>query len=156
MKINLKKLIMATSCLVLLFIITGCGNKTAITTTDFKSKMSNKGYANTDVISQYTDYVYIKEATVAQSTEGWQIEFYVLNDETNAQGMFNENKITFEGLKGNSSTESSTSLGNYSSYSLTSGGYYMHLCRVDNTLLFVKVPDTFKDTLKDLIKDLGY
>lgn len=70
--------------------------------------------------------------------------------------MFNTNRSTFESYKGNSSSESSSSMGNYSSYTLTSNGYYMHLCRVDNTLLYVKVNDTYKDSVKKLIKELGY
>ena len=56
----------------------------------------------------------------------------------------------------NSSSESSSSMGNYSSYTLVSNGYYMHLCRVDNTLLYVKVSDTYKDSVKKLINELGY
>ena len=140
----------------MLFVLTGCGNKNVITTNDFISKTEKLGYTTTNVIEQYASYSYVKEATVAQSSEGYQVEFYTLDDEANATGMFNTNRSTFESYKGNSSSESSSSMGNYSSYTLTSSGYYMYLCRVENTLLYVKVNDTYKDSVKKLIKELGY
>lgn len=90
------------------------------------------------------------------SSDGWQVEFYVLDDSANATAMFNTNKNIFENYKGNSSSEKSSSIGNSASYSLTSSGYYMYLCRIDNTLLYVKVQDIYKDTVKDLVKELGY
>ncbi len=151
-----KNIFFGVVCFLMLFALTGCGNKNAITTSDFKSKTENLSYVTTDVTSQYASYGYIQEATIAQSSDGYQVEFYVLDDAGNATSMFNTNKATFESYKGNSSTESSSSMGNYSSYSLTSSGYYMYLCRVDNTLLYVKVKDTYKNSVKSLIKELGY
>ena len=41
-------------------------------------------------------------------------------------------------------------------YDLESGGYYMHLTKVDNTLLYVRVPSNYKENAKKIIKDLGY
>jgi hypothetical protein len=70
--------------------------------------------------------------------------------------MFNTNKSTFESYKGNSSSESSANMSNYSTYTLTSSGYYMHLCRVDNTLIYVRVKDDFKKDVQAVIKKLGY
>ena len=58
--------------------------------------------------------------------------------------------------KGNGATESSANIGNYSTYGLTSNGYYMYVSRVDNTLLYAKVSTTYKDAVKSIIKDLGY
>lgn len=151
-----RNIIFGVVCFFMLFALTGCGNKTAITTSDFKTKTEKLNYTTTDITSQYASYGYIQEATVAQSSDGYQVEFYVLDDAGNATSMFNTNKTTFDSYKGNSSTEISASMGNYSSYTLTSSGYYMHLCRVDNTLLYVKVNDTYKDSVKSLIKELGY
>ena len=143
-------------CFLILLILTGCGNKKVITTNDFKDITSNYGCASTDVLSQYAAYPYVKEATIAQNFEGWQVEFYVLDNVSNAKGMFETNKNNFIAKKANSSLETSANLGNYSSYSLTSGGYYMHVCRVDNTLLFVNVSENYKDKVKSLIDELGY
>ncbi len=150
-----RNIILGIVCFLMIFALTGCLSKTAITTSEFKTKAENLGYTTTDIISQYASYGYIKEATVAQS-EGYQVEFYVLDDASNATSMFNTNKEDFESYMGNSSSESTVNIGNYSSYTLTSSDYYMHLCRVDNTLLYVKVKDTYKDSVKTLIEDLGY
>ena len=151
-----RNILLGIICFVFLSILTGFGNKTAINTAQFKSIAENKGYTITDATSQYAQYGYINEATIATNNNEWQAEFYVLSDEGNATSMYNTNLEIFASYKGNSSSESSSSASNYTSYSLTSSGYYMHLCRIDNTLLYVKVSETYKDIVKDFIKELGY
>lgn len=141
---------------IVLLALSGCGDKTAIATSDFTSVAESHSFITSDASSQYSSYEYIKEATIAQSPDGWQMEFYVLDNEANAVSMFNTNREIFEGYKGNSSGETSSSTGNQSSYSLSSSGLYMHLCRVDNTLLYVKVDADYKDDAKELIEELGY
>lgn len=150
------RIILCVVCLLMIFSLTGCGSKKAITTDDFKSIAESSSYSIADVTSQYAEFNFINEATVAQSSDGWQVEFYMLEDKENATNMFNTNKSDFESKKDGFVTESSVNMPNYSTYSLTSGGYYMYLCRVDNTLLYVKVLDTYKDDVKALIKKLGY
>lgn len=151
-----RNIIFGVICFLMLFVLTGCGNKKAITAGDFKTKTEQLNYTTTNITSRYASYNYIKEAIIAQNSAGYQVEFYVLDNVGNATSMFNTNKTTFESYKGSVSTESSTNIGNYSSYTLTSSGYYMHLCRVDNTLLYIKVKETYKDSVKSLIKQLGY
>ena len=142
-------------CLLTLFITTGCMNKKAITTSEFKSKMDNKGFTITDVKEQYAQYDYVEEATIA-SNGNYQIEFYKISNVDKANGMFNTNKKIFKESKGNGAIETTNKMGNYENYSLTSGGYYMYLCRVDNTLIYIKVNTTYKDSVINIIKDLGY
>ena len=140
----------------ILLALTGCAKKTSISTNDFISKTKSEGYQVADATSQFSEYGYVKEATIAQSPEGWQIEFYILQDESYATGMFNNNKSKFESYKNNVSMQKSLSTKNYSTYTLTSNGYYMHLCRIDNTLLYVKVKDVYKSSAEKIIKKLGY
>ena len=154
-----KNIIFITTCLLIMFTLTGCFNlnKTAITTNDFISKSTKLNYETTNVISQYTMiYDYIKEATAAESKDGYQVEFFVLDDETNAINMFNLKQSTFNDYKNDAVTETSINSDNYSTYTLISSEYYMYLCRVDNTLLYVKVKDTYKNSVKKLIKELNY
>ena len=143
-------------CGIMVLGLTGCGKKTVISNSDFTIKAQENNYTVVDVTSQYSSYDVIEKATVAKSSDGWQVEFYTLKDKSEASKMFNTNKTKFEGYKGSTSTESSSSMSNYSKYSLTSNGYYMYLCRVDNTLLYVRVKDNYKSTVKDFIKELGY
>ena len=153
---KIKTILLSIICFLMLFTLTGCAKKTVLTTNDFVSIAKKLEYTTEDVTDQYASNNYIKEATIAQSSDGYQVEFYVLSDEGNATSMFNTNKADFESFKGNMSSETSVNLSNYSTYTLSSSGYYMHLCRVDNTLLYIKVQDTYKDSVKTLIDELDY
>ena len=148
-------ILLGVVCLLLLFITTGCMNKKAITTSEFKSKMESAGFSIIDAKEQFSNYQYVKEATVAKNSD-YQIEFYVLSNTERANYMFNTNKDIFQNSKGSSSLETKSNMGNYETYSLTSNGYYMYVCRVDNTLIYLKVNQTYKDAVINIIKNLGY
>ena len=49
---RVKQLLMGLMCFVVLFTLTGCGNKTAITSDDFKSKMESSGYTVQEATNQ--------------------------------------------------------------------------------------------------------
>ena len=106
-------------CFVMLILLTGCKNKKAITVETFKSKAESNGFTVTDVISQYQSYSYVNQAQVARNNDGWQVEFYVLSDESYAKSMFNTNKNTFENISGNNKIKTESSLGNYSKFSVS-------------------------------------
>lgn len=150
-KIALFAMLMITFMLAL----TGC-SKTAITADDFKAVSESHGLEIVDVTEQYAGYETFQSATVAMNSDGWQIEFMVLTDERAAIGSFNANKEYFEDFKGNMSSETSTAIGNSASYTLTSAGYYMHVCRIDNTMVYVNVPADYKDAVKAVLDELGY
>lgn len=62
-----KKIIaLGTICLLMLFALTGCGSKKAITTDNFKSIAQSHNYMISDATSQYSVYGYINEATIAR------------------------------------------------------------------------------------------
>lgn len=150
-----KKIIFGLLCLVAIVTLTGCSKKTVLTTEDFISKSEANGYQTVDVKTQFSEYDELKSATLAMN-DNYQVEFYVLDNETNAKSMFDTNKATFEDYKTSSNAESSVSLKNYSTYSLTTGGYYMYLSRVDNTLIYLRVEAKYKDEVKSFVKALGY
>lgn len=149
-----KNILIGVICFLMLFTLVGCGSKTVKTTDEFKTIAKSYNYTITDVSDKYSSGII--EATYAESSDNWEILFFVFDEEANATARFNKEKETFEKYKGNSSSESSSRMGNYSSYTLTSSGYYMHVCRVDNTLLYARVPDTYKSDAKKIIKELGY
>ena len=148
-------ILLVVVCLLVLFVTTGCMNKKAITTSEFKNKMEGKGFTIVDVLEQFSEYQYVKEATVAKNDD-FQLEFYVLSDTERANYMFNTNKEIFQNSKGSSSFETKNKVGNYENYSLTSAGYYMYVSRVNNTLIYLKVNESKKDEVIEIIKDLGY
>lgn len=152
-----KKITMAVVISILtLFILTGCGNKTAASIETFEQVSKEHGNEIIDITDQFQSYENLEKVIISKNTDDWNVEFYILNSEDSASSMFNLNKETFEKEKKDISSQSSSSFGNYETYTLTTGDYYMHLCRVDNTFLYVKVNKENKDAVKKLIKDLGY
>lgn len=130
--------------------------KTPISADTFNTTMESKGYIMTDTTSQFSQYEnYMSESYVAQKT-GYQIEFYELTSEENAISMYNTNKTKFESQKTDASASAATSMNNYSTYSLTTNGKYKYLSRIDNTLVYIDVDESYKDIVKDIMKEIGY
>ena len=99
----------------LIIILTGCGNKRALTKEEFVEKTQSKGYTVTDLTSSYSNYNHINYVVIAvDPKKQYQLEFYGLIDKENAISVFNQNKTIFEGSKSSGSAELSTSVNNYS------------------------------------------
>lgn len=130
--------------------------KTPISADTFNTTMESKGYVMTDTTSQFAQYPnYMAESYVAQKT-GYQIEFYELTSEENAISMYNTNKTKFESQKTNTSASATASMNNYATYSLTTNVKYKYLSRINNTLVYIDVDESYKDIVKDIIKEIGY
>lgn len=130
-------LMIGALCFVMLFMVTGCGNKTAITSSDFKTKMEAKGYTVQDATSQFSGYDYVTQVYIALSSDSaYQIELYELSDNDNASSFFNNNKTNFESSKSSSAAETSVSAGNNAKYTLTTNGQFKVVSRID-ILLFI-------------------
>jgi len=151
----MKKLFTLLLTLVMLITLSGCGTKMAIKTEEFIEKAENNGYLVTDLTAIYIEDEEIKEATIATS-EGWEITFYILDTEENAIARYQNNQSSFENSKDSTNSEAKVDMKNYNTYTLNSNGSYKYLCRVDNTLLYVDVEETYKDEVKSFITELGY
>ena len=150
-----KKVLLIFLCSVFLFALTGCFSKTAITTEQFSKIAEENGLVATDVKSQFVDFDYVHEATVAVSPEGWQVEFYVLSDTFNAQKMYTKNKNRFE-LEDKTAKTTTVDLKNHTKYTQQTDSSYKVLSRIDNTLIYVSEAKENKDKINDLLKKLGY
>ena len=156
MKKIFKKVLLCTITLATLFVLTGC-TKVALTAEQYKDKMEKLDFDVEDVTSQYkysnmvkTGYVAIKAGKI------FQIEFYELRTESDAVSMYNTNKQKFENEKGSSSINTNVEGKNYSKYTLTTGGKYKVVCRVENTLIYLNVDDEYKNEVKQVLDSLGY
>lgn len=139
-----------------MLLFTGC-SKTSATTEEFKTLATEKEFVIEDAIEQFASYDYIKEATIAAPKDlSYQIEFYVLSDSSYAQSFFESNKAKFELTKADGFLESSSSGKNYACYSLTSGGKYMFIERIDTTVVYVNADEGKKDTIDEFLKALKY
>lgn len=146
--------------MIIVLTLTGCGKKTAITTSDFINITTQNNMEVSNVVSQFSQFAYIKEATVAiadsNNNNKWQLEFYVLDTVDNASGMYNNNKSGIENANSSGSTHSEVNLNNYSTYTLTNDDRYVYLSRVENTFLYVNVPKAFKEDAQKIIKIFKY
>ena len=130
--------------------------KTPISANTFSSTMESKGYTIINTTSQFSQYPnYMQESYVAVNTD-YQIEFYELTSEENAISMYNTNKAKFESQKTDASSYVTVNMSNYSTYSLTTEGKYKYLSRIDNTLVYIDVDESYKDIVKDIMKEIGY
>ena len=152
MKKKVSLIVLLGICLITL---TGCLSKKVMSTDDFTIFAESKEMKVVDAISQYEEYEHVTEATIALA-EAWQVEFYVLVDEDSAIGMYDTNVAKFEARKQGASSETSAEMLNYDSYSLTTGGNYMYVSRVENTIIYVDVEDEYKEDVKTFIEEMGY
>lgn len=151
----MKKLSLIAVFVLFALTLTGCLNKSVKTTDDFVKLAEEKKMKITNAIDQFGYVDFIEEANVA-TADGWQVEFYVLSDVVEAEGMYETNVAKFEAKKANSSTETSSEMGNYDSYGLTTAGFYMYVARVENTLIYLDVEEEYKEEAKAFIEEFGY
>lgn len=152
-----KGIMMVALSFLVLLTVTGCGNKTAISADDFKTKLEDKGYTVQDATDQMNGVEEIKKVYIAiDADEKYQIEFYELNNEDNASVFFNENKEKFEKTKSSTNSETSSSMGNYSKYALTTNGTYKAVSRVGRTVIYIDVEDDNKSKVQSILKELDY
>lgn len=144
-------LVICISMMVLLFV--GCSSKTAISDEDFRTKLEAQGFEMFDATEQFGDQA--KSVTVAMN-ENYQIEFYVMPSVADAEESYNLNKDNLEEAKGSASVNTSVSMANYSTYTLSTSEGYAVVSRVDDTFIYCNVDAAYKSDVEQIVKDLGY
>lgn len=131
--------------------------KTPISSIGFATTMSSKGYKITDASDQLAQYEYVTKVYIAgNKSTNYQIEFYELSDDTMAKSFFNQNKTKFENQKESASAETNVKGKNYSKYTLSTGNKYKVLSRIDNTVIYLDVYDSYEEEVKNILGELGY
>lgn len=149
--------ILAGICAVLcLAVAAGCAaKKEPITAAEFSQRMEQEGYAILDVTEQFEGQVLSATLAIEQSG-AYQIEFFEVESEQQAEAAFAQNRATFESEKGLASSSFASNGRNFSIYAQTSDGEYSYVCRVGQTFVYASVPEQHKDAVKSAIKSLGY
>lgn len=144
-------------CFISLFSLTGCFTKKEITTKEFIKIVEKDNYQVYDVKEQY-NYESIKAATIAvNKNEEYQIEFYELESNKDANSMFLKNKQIFEdAAKEENQIHSSMEMSNYSTFKVVTSDKFKYLCKVNSTLLFINVDKQYQKQVEETIKKLGY
>ena len=154
---KLKGLLFAFICFICLFVTTGCGNKTAISSEDFKVTMDGKGYKIIDATSQFAEADYVKQVYVALSSDSkYQIEFYEFDTDDNGLEFYKTNSKEFEKNEEVGAIKTSGSLNNYSKFTLSDSNKYQVVSRIGNTAVYVDVDAKYKDDVNALLDELGY
>lgn len=141
---------------VLVFFVVIDKEKEYISAKQFYDEMEDEGYVMVNITAQYASYGIDEAYLAVKPNQEYQIEFYELSSISKAESMFESNKEFFKDRAGSSRVTSSYGFGNYDIYSLTSNGDFMYLCRIDNTLLYIDVDDSYKKEVKEIIDELDY
>jgi hypothetical protein len=154
-----KKIIFALIIFVGALFLTGCTLK-AKTGDEFAALAEKYGMTVKDYTSSYSYLKYVTEVRIATHPDGWKVEYYTLSDQTNTDKIYdtNKNKFISEVEKsGTSKYESTLTTDNGERYSVQgSDGYYMHVCKIDNTFVYAKISAKNKDAAVKFLKELGY
>lgn len=151
------KVLLFIFCICLMISLTACGNKTALTASEFKTKMENKNFIVGDATYQMSQYDYIEKVYLAKNEDlTYQIEFYQISDVDNAYSFYIYNKKIFEESKQSNSKETTLNIGNRSKYTVETAGKYKVVSRIDNTVIYINVDEQYKSEVKTILDELGY
>lgn len=152
----MKRNIMLIIVLIFIFILTGCTTKKEISTSKFIDIVHNYKLKSMDVSKQFVEVDNIKTATIAESDDMWQIEFYTFDGKDGAKEMYETSYNSYLTNKPWSRYADEINNKKYNEYTLVTEELYLHVCRVDDTLLYVNVPIDYKTDVEKVIRALKY
>ena len=150
-----RRFILLAACLMICLLLTGCKKK-SLSINEFNDIAKKNEFTIVDVGDIAKAYDHLSEVAVVENKDGWRVEYYIIVNKEEAIAMYNLNKTTFEENKSGIYAESTVDVSNYSTYALETDGKYMYIARVDNTMIYLKVDQKYKNDAKDFIKKLGY
>ena len=139
-----------------LFLITGCGSKTAITAEDFKGTLEQDYEIYNLLENDQYEYlegnytIYFGEELLSR------LDFYQLSDLEHAVYFYQENQKTVSDNQSDSVSEKEQSGDNYKKYTLETADTYYVVEYVDKTALYAEVDLEYKEELNNILDELGY
>ena len=151
-----KKGLFIITFLLICFSLCGCGfHKDTISLEQLQEIAIQKEYEYMDSTESFKEDKNIKRVGMVASNY-WHLEFYEFNDVKSAEEIFESNKKSFEKEKQNTSLEEENHSWNSETYSLTTATEYMYISRIQNTLLFARVPVEYRSNVKSFVKSIQY
>lgn len=126
-------------------------NKVAISENEFLSIMVDNGFMVEDMEKDES----IEKALIAYNDD-FAIEFHVYEYWDFAKRHFEYLYKDYNLRKKDNYSQNESSISNYESYELTSGGEYMYIRRIENTLLCVCADERYKEEIENIVDKLGY
>ena len=148
----MKRFLMVVTVLVSLLLVTGCedNKKEKITAEEFYNRV-NETYKLSDITKRIDfvqkAYAYDKDEVKFYFYEGnrsFDMGNIYIDEVQNASSNMLDKKDSID--KGD----------NYSSITIYNDQEYYRIAYVDNTLLYAKVNEVYKEEIKKIVKDLGY
>ena len=151
--------------LVLVLFMTGCSSgvtKPAKNINDFETIALNKGFIVPSENHDYDNAANITDFSKAilKSEENVQIEkkieMIIYSDVETADAVQKSHIEQFDLLKSTGAQAKKEKGKNFYHHSMVSNNMYMISSRIDNTLIFGKIPVADKELVESLITELGY
>lgn len=128
--------------------------KTALQPEDFAAQMDGYGYTVTEGTPEGLGSGW--ELAYEAEKEGYSLWYLSFPTAEAAERFFARAKNQMMAERTGSYLQTSTNLLNSQRYSLTSGGIYSAVSRIDGTVILCTVPEENKDAVKKTLSDLGY
>ena len=163
-----KKIIIAIMTLIVIWVIAIWGfllvtgisfmkynqEKRLITAEQFKEIMESKEYTIYDITKQYPNFTMVYVAK--NSTNNYQIEFYENDYTSESIQVYNSLVNDIESEKNESQNYSDMKFKNYAKHTLSANGKYMVVSRIENTVVYAEVDESFEDEVNNLLDEIGY
>ena len=129
-------------------------NKNFITAKQFITMMEKEEFETEKIDTSEIDGEFdIKEAYRAEN-EDYGFEFYTFNNVSDAEDFYNYYQMKFDA--NSSSKRFNISGGNYSTFTIVSGGKYRLVERIEETVLIVEAKSSNEKQIKKVLDVLGY
>ena len=150
-----KKILLLVILFISIFCLTGCDDRTPLSTKEFTAEMEKKGYTVSDATEQFADYSHIKGVSIA-SKSGYHIEFYEIEDVDKAKSVYSNNKNDIESQNNIKQSSIEVNLGNHQKYEETSDGKYSIVIRVEKTMVYAQTDKKYKKEIVEALKEIDY
>lgn len=140
--------------LISIFLLVGCSKKEVITAEQFCKLLEDRHFTVTDVSQSYDNK--LVSHSYETNHEDYYIQFLDFKTTEQTISAFKSNEEDFENKGGNATTSKSKSTNNHSYYIKNADGYYYHLVRVENTVIYIISTSDYKDDTVQFVKDCGY
>jgi hypothetical protein len=150
----MKKIFALILALSVLFSLTACQKKTALTADEFTEAMEDAGYVVMDVTDS-VDTNGVDVTVLYAENEDLEVFFYVFEKSRDVGQTMENIKDMCDDMNGIKSS-SSVNLGNFSKFTCTAGEDLFVASSIDETMIFIETTKEQKDLVNDLLESLGY
>ena len=150
----MKKFLLMLLVISLAILTTGCMTREKLTPYEFKANLEKKGFIVSDQTLTKSDQTITSYYVATTSEQKYNIEYYELNNEMTAQGIYLKYKEQMITTGAQVSTE--VNLGNSEKYVDNYNGKYRVASRVANTVIWIDANIEYQEEIKSLLREIGY